>query len=58
MGGLQSFIQGGGMRECRSEKVDRQKSAETIVLKMSAERRKEGRVESLEQGSILASSKS
>ena len=57
MGGLRSFIQGRGMSECRSKKVDRQKSAETIVLKMAAERQKEGRVESLEQGSVPAVSK-
>ncbi len=57
MGGLRSFIVGGGMGECQSNKVDGQKSAATIVPKMSAERQKEGRVKSLEQGSVLASSK-
>jgi hypothetical protein len=34
-----------------------QKSAETVVLKMSTERWKEGRVELLEQGSGLTGSK-
>jgi hypothetical protein len=58
MGGLRSFIRGRGMSEYQSEKMDRQKSAETIVPKMSAERQKEGRVESLEQGSGRAGSKS
>jgi len=57
MGGLRSFIEGGGMSECGCNKMDRQKSAETIVPKMSSERQKEGRVESLEQGSVLAGSK-
>ena len=56
MGDLFFFIGGGGTSECQSNERE-QKSAETIVPKKSVERRKEGRVESLEQGINLTSSK-
>lgn len=58
MGGLHALYSRQRYERMPKQETDKvQKSAETIVPKKSVERRKEGRVELLEQGSSLTSSK-